>query len=72
VSDLSRGYGCGKCGRKFASPDQLKNHEMPCRGKSTAQELPVIPSHRARNEPANHSPIASTGDFERSFQDFKR
>jgi hypothetical protein len=72
VSNLSRGYGCGKCGRKFVSPDQLKNHEMPCRGKSTAAGIPPMPSHGARKDPANHSPIAPTTDFESSFQDFKR
>lgn len=43
MTDLSFMYKCGKCSRNFATPDQLKNHEIPCRGKYPSEEfVPIV------------------------------
>jgi len=47
VTDLSLMYKCGKCSRDFATPAQLKNHEIPCRGRHSAEDFDPMPSQLA-------------------------
>jgi hypothetical protein len=56
VTDLSLMYQCGKCSRDFGTPDQLKNHEIPCRGRHTAENLESLLSNRATEDLTDHSP----------------
>jgi hypothetical protein len=46
VTDLSFMYQCGKCSRNFATPDQLKNHEIPCRGEHPGQDIDLLLGNR--------------------------
>ena len=45
MTDLSFMYSCGKCNRNFRSPDHLKNHEIPCRGKRPTEEAALMSQH---------------------------
>ena len=42
-------YKCGKCARTFDTPEQLKDHQIPCRGKKPTPTL-ELPVHHHRNE----------------------
>jgi hypothetical protein len=68
VTALFPMYKCGKCSRNFASPDQLKNHEIPCRGKSRTTEVALMIRNWATKDLSDHSPEEQTTEFERSFQ----
>ena len=63
MTDLSLMYKCGKCNRNFASPDHLKNHEIPCRGKRPAEEVALIPQHLSVKNLAGHFPQARSIEF---------
>jgi hypothetical protein len=58
-------YTCGKCSRNFASPDHLKHHEIPCRGKRPAEDVPLLPAHETKKNLAGHFPQARTIEFSR-------
>jgi hypothetical protein len=68
VTALCLMYKCGKCSRNFASPDELKNHEIPCRGKRTATELALLIRDWTRKDLTDNFPEGQTSEFERSFQ----
>ena len=55
MTDLSFMYQCGKCSRNFATPDQLKNHEIPCRGRRPAEDLDSMLSSRMKKDLTNYS-----------------
>jgi hypothetical protein len=56
MTDLSFMYQCGKCSKNFATPDQLKNHEIPCRGKHPAEDLDSMLSSRMTKDLTYYSP----------------
>jgi hypothetical protein len=68
VAELSLMYKCGKCDMNFASPDHLKNHEIPCRGKRPPQEVALMATHQSAKNLAGHFPKARTIEFRRSFE----
>ena len=61
-------YKCGKCSRNFASPDQLKNHEVPCRGNRTATEVALMIRDWAKKDLTDNPTEGQATEFERSFQ----
>lgn len=56
MTDLSFMYKCGKCSRNFATPDRLKNHEIPCRGRYLADDLDPLLSQLASKDLGDLSP----------------
>lgn len=56
MTDLSFVYKCGKCSRDFATPDQLRNHEIPCRGRHSAGDFDPMPSQPVSKNPGDRSP----------------
>jgi len=56
VTDLSFMYKCGKCSKNFATPVRLKNHEIPCRGRYSADDFDPIANQRASADLGDHSP----------------
>jgi len=68
VTALFLMHKCGKCSRNFASPDQLKNHEIPCRGARTATEVGLMLRDWAKKDGTDNSPEGSATPFERSFK----
>jgi len=56
VTDLSFMYKCGKCDRNFATPERLKNHEIPCRGKYSAENFDSMLSNLAAEDLTDGSP----------------
>ena len=56
MTDLSFMYKCGKCSRNFATPDELKNHTIPCRGTHPPEAFVPMRSHRATKDLAERSP----------------
>jgi hypothetical protein len=65
MTDLSFMYKCGKCNRNFGSPDHLRNHEIPCRGKRPAEEAALVPQHLSVNDLAGQFPQARSIEFRR-------
>lgn len=57
MTDLCYLYKCGKCDRTFNTPDQLKNHQMPCRGKKLAEKLERPLWEQASGQMASPDPI---------------
>lgn len=55
MTDLSFMYQCGKCSRNFAMPDQLKNHEIPCRGRRPVENLDSLLSSRMTKDLRDYS-----------------
>ena len=55
MTDLSFTYQCGKCSRNFATPYQLKGHEIPCRGRHPAEDLDSLLSTRMTKDLTNYS-----------------
>jgi hypothetical protein len=56
VTDLSFMYKCGKCSRNFATPARLKNHEIPCRGRYSAEDFDPMLSQLAAKNLGDRSP----------------
>jgi DNA-directed RNA polymerase subunit RPC12/RpoP len=71
VADLSFVYKCGKCNRNFPDPDQLKNHEIPCRGRRPVEEVALMPRHQAEKNLAGHFPKARTIEFRRGLETYE-
>jgi hypothetical protein len=65
MASLSFMHTCGKCSRNFASPDHLKHHEIPCRGKRPAEEAPLLRGPQTEKNLAGHFPQARTIEFRR-------
>jgi hypothetical protein len=55
VTDLSFMYKCGKCCTNFATPARLKNHEILCRGRYSADDSDPMLSQLASKDLVNHS-----------------
>jgi hypothetical protein len=71
VTDLSFMYSCGKCNRNFRSPDHLKNHEIPCRGKRPTEEAALMSQHLSVKDLAGHFPQARSIEFRRGLHTCK-
>jgi hypothetical protein len=56
VTDLSFVYKCGKCSRNFATPARLKNHEITCGAKYSAEDFDPMLSQLASKIPGDRSP----------------
>ena len=56
MTDPSFMYKCGKCSRNFATPARLKNHEIPCRGRYSAEDFDPMLSQPALKDLSDHSP----------------